>query len=53
MKRGRKEKPVLWNGKRFDSLKKLEIYLGLSRGYTGFYIRNDYPLKGHYLDYAL
>jgi hypothetical protein len=45
--------PIIYNGKRYDSMTDLCNELKVGKGYLSWYIKNDKPLKGHYLDYAI
>ena len=46
-------KAVVYNGKRYDSVKLLAKAIDMSPPLVHYYMRNDKPIKGQYLDYAL
>ena len=53
MKGGQNKTPIVWNGKRYKSRAELEETFGLTKGYLSYYLREDKPFKGYYLDYSI
>ena len=45
--------PCVYDGQEFPSITALCEHLGVQKGYTSWYIKNDKPLRGHYIDFKI
>ena len=53
MKANNKSKPIIWNGKEYPSLEDMSRKLWQSAQGLRYYLKNDKPFQGHFIDYKI